>query len=104
LGFRVDSKNNLVYSYKHSYKQQTTNQEVRRMANMGLSVAGGNGTVKYPGYRNGGVMSFKGMKNKRSAKKARERKERIILEVRKKQEAEDREARLQDDFGDDYDY
>jgi uncharacterized membrane protein YebE (DUF533 family) len=52
----------------------------------------GNGVVKYAGYKNGGIVSFKGTKNKRK-KKIRLQKEAEEFEAfRRQREREEREA------------
>lgn len=62
----------------------------------------GEGTVKSAGYRTGGQVPFRGMKNKRKAAKKKLKDAEMRLKRQREMEEEERARQYSDDFGFDY--
>jgi hypothetical protein len=60
----------------------------------------GDGTVKYPGYKTGGVIKPKGMKNKRKAKMRKIKEAEIREKMARKRAREEREAEYSSEWQD----
>ena len=59
----------------------------------------GSGRVKMAGYKTGGAVPYRGMKNKRKAKKAKIKAQEIALRRHKQAEEEERQRQDAEDYG-----